>query len=227
MREHASQRGWGSSSSIRDLSFRGLGPLSIQPAPAVTGSPTARTVQKGSGHSSSREFRDGLESRFWHLGTQGRVVPTYPHLGWGQGFRCPPAEGTPERDGPDPKAGRSGLPRWVSCVPGEAAPGRRSGTEPRVSAKSRTENLRPARPGAIGITNAPHANCPLRVAKRLLVAQHGRARAVRRQPGERLGHACSKHGADFPYYHPNTISHKAITTHKSMKMCLSRSRAPR
>lgn len=44
--------------------------------------------------------------------------------------------------------------------------------------------------------------------------------------GERLGPRCSKHAADFPYYHPNTISHKAITTQKSMKMCLSKSQSP-
>lgn len=41
--------------------------------------------------------------------------------------------------------------------------------------------------------------------------------------GERGGRRGGKHAADFPHYHPNTISHEAITTQKSTKMCLLRS----
>jgi hypothetical protein len=88
----------------------------------------------------------------------------------------------------------------------------------------------PAWLSAIGITNTTNANCPPRVAKRLFggparTAQHGRTASVQ-AAGESLGRRFSKHFADFPYYHPNTISHKAITTQKSMKMCLWRSHSP-
>ena len=44
--------------------------------------------------------------------------------------------------------------------------------------------------------------------------------------GQSSGRKCSKHAPDFPYYHPNTISHKAITVQKSMKMCLLKSQSP-
>lgn len=64
------------------------------------------------------------------------------------------------------------------------------------------------------------------VAKQLFVtagwSQHGLKEGSKEEhsagQSKLLGMKYGKHGADFQYYYPNTISYKAITTHKSMKM---------
>lgn len=70
------------------------------------------------------------------------------------------------------------------------------------------------------------------VAKQLFVtggwSQHGLEEGSKEEhstgQSKLLGMKYSKHGADFQYYYPNTISYKAIIVHKSMKMRLLRNR---
>lgn len=71
---------------------------------------------------------------------------------------------------------------------------------------------------------------PHSVAKQLFVtggwSQHGLKEGSKEEhstgQSKLLGMKYSKHGADFQYYYPNTISYKTITIHKPTKMHLSR-----